>query len=166
MRNCITLILLLVGCSHNSQGVDISLGRIKSESAYERGYNKKLDSFQYLFRHEAEEMLNDLKITNTNCKTNFILDLELGYKNLYGHVKQSNSLNKKSNFYKLNYQLRNIMQPEQEFSGEITSIDSFVVPSSAYAYTVSTEDSQTAVVSNLVKQLESEIVYLLHNNCK
>ncbi len=165
MLSHLILILFLIGCSsnHPQYKTEIILGKITSENT--GGYVKKIDSFQYLCRNAAEDMLSDLQRYNLPCNTTFLLDIELGYSN-HGHIRQSNSLKKKSNFYTLNYKLQDFKDKEKEFSGTITAIDSFVIPSSSYAYIISSEASQIAGVSNLVKQLESEIVYLLHNNCK
>jgi hypothetical protein len=159
----ILILLLLTGCSHNGGDITVSLGTIYDTKSKRNGFNERLHSFQFLLKHAIDDMLNDLHQGEFGCIRDFTLDISFTSPELYHHIQQRNTLQKKALSYKFHYTLYNI---NESYSGKIETIDAFVIPSNAYADILSKEDSEIAGINNLVKQLEHELTGVLHNICQ
>ena len=156
-------IFLLFGCSHSGGDISVSLGKFYDIKLNEKGFNQKLNSFQFLLKNSIEDMLEDLNHQDFGCAKDMTLDISFESPDLYHDIKQKSKLQKKTPSYKLNY---TISDGENSYSGKIKSTDSFIIPSNTYGYVISKEDSEIAGINDITKQLEHELTGLIHNNCK
>lgn len=166
MHFCFLWLFFLFGCSNQDfHASNVQLGSIKNLNVDAKGYEKKIKGFIYLLNYAVNDMLIDINNQVQNCKNDpLTLNLSLKYEDPYQEIKHRSSLNKKASFLSLKYELTDASQ--NKTSGEITALDSFVIPHTPYGYVLSIEDSQIAIINNLVKQLEMEVIYYLRNRCK
>lgn len=156
-------ILFIIGCSHSGGDVVVSLVEFHDIKLEKKGFNQKLNSFQFFLKNSIEDMLEDLNHQEFGCARDMTLDISFESPDLYHDIKQKSKLQKKTISYKLHY---TISDGKNSYSGKIKSTDSFIIPSNAYGYVISEEESEIAGVNNLTKQLEHELIGLIHNNCK
>jgi hypothetical protein len=161
LYNILLAALLFVGCSHNSGNVNIELKQFHDKQLERKGFNRQMNSFQFILRNSIENMLSDL--SQYRCNVEQDLTLDIAFKSHEGTIDEKEYLNKKKISYKLTYLLHD---KNNSYSGEINAIDSFVIPSNGYSYMVSAEDSEIAGINSLIKQLEHDIIHILVNKCK
>ena len=156
---------MLIGCSHNGGDVKVTLSKFHDAKLEKKGFNQKINSFQFLLKNAIEDMLHDLNHQDFGCRQNKDLTLDISFEShdLYTNIKSKGRLQKTEISYSINYTLNDY---RSEYKGKIKSIDTFIIPSYDYSYIISQEDSQIACINNLVKQLEHELTYILDNNCK
>ena len=161
----ILILLLLAGCSYNSSDINITLGKFHDIKLDSKGFNQKINSFQFLLQNAIEDMLYDLNHEGFTCKEqkNLILDISFKSHDLYSNMKTRANLEKQIVSYSIYYTLHYY---DKKYHGQIKSIDTFIIPSYDYSYIISQEDSQIAGINNLIKQLEHELLHILDNICK
>lgn len=141
------------------------LGKFYDTNLEKKGFNQKINSFQFLLKNAIEDMLYDLNHQDFGCRQDKELTLDVLFQShdLYTNIKAKGRLQKKQISYSIYYILDD---SGKKYHGKIKSIDTFIIPSYDYSYVICQEDSQIAGINNLVKQLEHELTDILDNNCQ
>lgn len=164
----IAIVFFLNGCGHISCketcSYNIALTKVNKSTVTQKGYNEKLERFQYLLGKSIEVVLDDINRQKFCCSKgkNFLLEISYQNDDIYGDIKRHKSVRKHSLFSEIKYRLKTF-DGKEVLRGKIRSIDSFITPSNFYADILSSEDSQLAAIESISKQLKYEITTYLQN---
>jgi hypothetical protein len=164
----IAIVFLLNGCGHISCketcSYNITLTKVNKSTVSQKGYDEKIERFQYLLGKSIEVMLDDINRQSFCCSKSKNFSLEISYQNddIYSGIKRHKSVRKHTLFSEIKYTLKTF-NGKEVLRGKIRSIDSFITPSYFYADVLSSEDSQLTTIENISKQLQHEITTYLQN---
>lgn len=164
----IPIITILNGCNHipcdKTCNYNITLMDVKKSMIKQKGYDERIERFQYLLKNSIEFMLEDINRQKFCCSKgkNFLLEISYQNDNIYNDIKRHKSIKKHVHFSEIKYTLKTV-NGKEVLRGKIRCIDSFITPSHFYADIISSEDSQLTTVENISQQLKHEVINYLQN---